>query len=92
MKVIVAYDITSPRRITRAAKVILDYGQRVLKSVYEVHVSPKRLRELKNRLAHVIDPETDGVKFYRLCKSCDASCTCFGQGQKAVMDETVIII
>lgn len=92
MKVIVAYDITSPRRIARASKIILDYGERVLKSVYEVHVSAVRLRELKRRLALIIEPETDGVKFYCLCKSCDSSCTCFGHGQKAVIDEDVVII
>lgn len=67
---LVLYDITDNRRLARAASIVLDYGVRVQKSVYEVRLTPQTLRMLRRRLAAVIDPEEDGVKIFPLCESC----------------------
>lgn len=92
MRVLVAYDICDPKRISRVAKIILDYGERVLKSVYEVHVSKRSLQELMRRIAREIEPSEDGVKFYLLCGRCQDKIEMFGIGQTMVAEETVVIV
>jgi CRISPR-associated protein Cas2 len=54
MNMIVAYDITDGKRLNRVAKVMLDYGVRVQKSIFEVEVSQKVFRELKKRIEDII--------------------------------------
>jgi len=59
MNMIVAYDIADEKRLTRVAKVMMDYGVRVQKSIFEVDVSQKVFRELKSRLEEIILFEED---------------------------------
>jgi CRISPR-associated protein Cas2 len=71
MYVLVTYDIntTSPegrRRLRHAAKVCVDYGQRVQDSVFELKVDPARWVECRERLLQLIDPDVDSVRFYFL--------------------------
>lgn len=67
---LVLYDIADNRRLARAASIVLDYGVRVQRSVYEVYLTQHTLQVLQCRLAAVIDPEEDGVKIFPLCESC----------------------
>lgn len=67
---LVIYDIADNKRLSRAASIILDYGIRIQKSVYEVHLNSHSLEILKNRLSNVIDPKEDGLKIFHLCESC----------------------
>ncbi|MBQ9406138.1 MAG: CRISPR-associated endonuclease Cas2 [Desulfovibrio sp.] len=69
---LVLYDIADSKRLARAAAIVLDYGIRVQKSVYEVHCNRHTLAVLQQRLAQVIEPEADGVKIVPLCASCQA--------------------
>ncbi|HQP25566.1 MAG TPA: CRISPR-associated endonuclease Cas2 [Smithellaceae bacterium] len=81
MNMIVAYDITDEKRLNRVAKVMLDYGVRVQKSIFEVEVTPKAFRELKNRVEEIIVAEADGVKYFPLCVKCAGTVEVIGQGQ-----------
>ena len=72
MKIIVAYDISGPDRLRQVAKISEDYGVRVQKSIFELDVRAGTLREMKNRIEAVIDPEVDGVKYFLLCEKCAA--------------------
>lgn len=69
---LVLYDIADNKRLARAAAIVLDYGVRVQKSVYEARLTPQTLAILRRRLADVIEPEEDGVKIFPLCESCAA--------------------
>lgn len=69
---LVLYDITDNKRLARAASIVLDYGVRVQKSVYEARLNQQSLAALRRRLADVIDPKEDGVKIFPLCESCAA--------------------
>ena len=69
---LVLYDITDNKRLARAASIVLDYGVRVQRSVYEARLTPHTLAILRQRLADVIEPEKDGVKIFPLCESCAA--------------------
>jgi len=77
---IVAYDIANDKRLSRIAKVMLDYGVRVQKSIFEVHVTPPVFRELKELVEKIIVAEEDGVKYYPLCERCAGTVEIIGQG------------
>ena len=71
MYVLVTYDIqtTSPegrRRLRRAAKVCVDYGQRVQDSVFELKVDPRAGSNVVSDSSLLIDPTVDSVRFYFL--------------------------
>lgn len=71
MMVLVAYDVATStddgaRRLSRVAKVCLDFGQRVQKSVFECIVTPDQWIDLRSRLQAEIDPQLDSLRFYFL--------------------------
>ena len=71
MMVLVSYDVSTinaagRRRLRRAAKACLDYGQRVQNSVFECDIEPAQWVELRGRLIDLIDPELDSLRFYLL--------------------------
>jgi CRISPR-associated protein Cas2 len=80
MNMIVAYDIAHPRRLTRVAKIIKDYGIRVQKSIFEVMVDDKRFFEMKARIEDEIEPAEDGVKYFPLCEKCAGTLENIGNG------------
>ena len=69
-KYVVSYDICNQKRLNKAAKIILDYGIRVQKSVYEVELNSAQFTELCRRLSSIIKAEEDGVKLFKLCEVC----------------------
>jgi CRISPR-associated protein Cas2 len=71
MLVLITYDVSTEseggkRRLRRVAKLCVDYGQRVQKSVFECVVDPAQWTRLKHALAEEIDPEKDSLRFYFL--------------------------
>lgn len=78
-KFLIAYDISHPRRLQRVAKVMLDYGPRLQKSVFEAELTPRLLHELRQRVLREIEPDEDGVKFYPLCRACEHPWLLLGQ-------------
>lgn len=71
MYVLVTYDVSTKttagrRRLRRAAKICLDYGQRVQNSVFECKIDPAQYAEMKSKLDRLIDLENDSVRFYLL--------------------------
>jgi CRISPR-associated protein Cas2 len=91
MNMIVAYDIASPQRITRVAKIIKDYGVRVQKSIFEVSVPDPLFAEMKARIEEVIVAETDGVKYFPMCEKCSGTVEIIGQGHYTDPDEEYYI-
>jgi len=71
MNMLITYDIANPRRLQRVAKVMLDYGLRVQRSIFEADISPAQFRELCDRTEAEMDFQEDGVKYFPLCKQCD---------------------
>jgi CRISPR-associated protein Cas2 len=81
MNMIVAYDITEVKRLNKIAKIMLDYGVRVQKSIFEITVTPPVFRAMKKRVEKIIVAELDGVKYYPLCEKCAGTVEIIGQGQ-----------
>jgi len=71
MLVLVTYDVNTvtpagQRRLRHVAKLCEDFGQRVQFSVFECLLDPAQWTELRQRLADIIDPQTDSLRFYFL--------------------------
>ncbi len=71
MLVLVTYDVSTKtragrRRLHRAAKVCLDFGQRVQNSVFECQVDPTQWARLKLKLLDLMEPGEDSLRFYFL--------------------------
>jgi CRISPR-associated protein Cas2 len=71
MLVLITYDVNTTtdagkRRLRLVAKQCQNYGQRVQNSVFECLLDGGQMRHLKDRLAGLIDAETDSLRFYYL--------------------------
>ncbi len=71
MHVLITYDVSTTdkegqRRLRRVAKACEDWGQRVQASVFECKLDPAQYTALKARLAALIEPKTDSLRFYNL--------------------------
>ena len=67
MMILVTYDVNTEtaagkKRLRHVAKLCLDYGQRVQHSVFECSVTPAEFVEIKNKLATIIDQESDSIR------------------------------
>lgn len=69
---LVIYDISNNARLNKVAKILIDYGFRVQKSVFELRLSESDVRTVEQRLRSVIQEEEDGVKIFPLCESCQS--------------------
>jgi CRISPR-associated protein Cas2 len=76
---VVSYDIAADDRRNRVHAALKDYGTPVQYSVFECDVDAKGLTALQVRLARLIDPKEDNVRYYRLCKDCLAQTTVVGE-------------
>ena len=63
---IVAFDIANAKRLRRAARTCLDFGERLQRSVFACYLMPAELRTLSRRLRSVIDAEADSVRLYAI--------------------------
>jgi CRISPR-associated protein Cas2 len=71
MRILVTYDVCTStpageRRLRRVARVCLDFGQRVQKSVFECVVNEAQFEQLRQRLVDKIKVEEDNLRIYRL--------------------------
>jgi len=89
--IVVSYDIHEPQRLVRVGKIMKDYGERVLKSVFECNLSPRQFMGMKNRIDEAIDHVEDSVRFYFICDKCIKNVRFDGLGRTFVEEEDVII-
>ncbi len=70
MLYLVAYDISSPKRLRLMAKTCQDYGARVEKSVFECDLDEGNFNSMWQEINEIIDHDDDAVIAYRICRSC----------------------
>ena len=71
MMLLITYDVSThdengDYRLRRVAKLCMNYGQRVQKSVFECIVTPAQAIKLESELSSVIDSSYDSIRIYRL--------------------------
>lgn len=81
MRYLVIYDISDEKRLLKVAKTMEDFGERVQKSKFEMELTKKELKNLQEKIASIIDPDTDGVKYIPLCNKCVAKIEIIGEGE-----------
>jgi len=91
MYYIVSYDIEKDSKRNRVAKTLKDFGQRVQYSVFECNTDKKHYLRLKDKLEKIINPKTDSIIFYHLCKRCDGNIERIGLDKKP-FDKTAYIV
>jgi CRISPR-associated protein Cas2 len=68
---LVCFDISNDRIRYQVVKVLISYGQRVQKSVFECgDLSEERFLKMKNSIDDLIDQGEDTVRYYLLCRGC----------------------
>ncbi len=64
---LVCFDIHDERRLRQVARELENFGTRVQKSVFECHLDDHDITTLRKRLADIITPDEDSVRYYPLC-------------------------
>ncbi len=77
----ICYDISHPKRLRKAAKVLGNYGLRVQKSFFQCEISKEGMHKLRGELLEVIDTKKDYLYIYPLCESCAQKAQSDGKGQ-----------
>lgn len=66
MLTLVAYDVTSPKRLARVAKVCEDFGVRVQYSLFECHLEERQFERFWKKLLRKIDEAEDRIVAYKI--------------------------
>jgi len=88
---LVTFDIVENKIRYRCAKTLLNFGQRVQKSVFECCLNDAQFMDMKHKLDGIINPECDSIRYYILCKNCAENIIVSGLGQFTYEEELIII-
>jgi CRISPR-associated protein Cas2 len=91
MLIVVCYDIAHDRRRYRLQKLLRGYGHRVQKSVFECHLEPRQVAELRRRALPLIRKAEDSVTYYRVCASCQALCHADGRAAVTQAADALVV-
>ncbi|MDD5035050.1 MAG: CRISPR-associated endonuclease Cas2 [Methylococcaceae bacterium] len=96
MLILVSYDVSTEtaagrKRLRRVAKVCLNYGQRVQKSVFECKVNLAQMETLKHELLAEIDELEDSLRIYRIIEPLEKNLMEFGKFKAVDFEDTLII-
>lgn len=74
MLVLITYDVNTQtpsgkKRLSKVAKICVNYGQRVQNSVFECFLDNVQLTVVRNKLKSVIDENSDSLRIYNLGNS-----------------------
>ncbi len=88
---LIAYDISNPRTLRRIAKVCLDFGIRLEKSVFECDLTEDDFAELWKRLCETAHEATDSLVAYPVCAACERRRQEYGRIDRRATAEVVIV-
>ncbi|MBN2497045.1 MAG: CRISPR-associated endonuclease Cas2 [Deltaproteobacteria bacterium] len=92
MLFVVCYDIRDDRRRTKVERICSAFGQRVQFSVFEAEIDERQYLELRDLLVRRIDPESDTIRFYRLCRRCRSTVDLLGTGRAPEEGPQLLIV
>lgn len=81
MNLIICYDIRSTKRRNKVSNLLESYGIRANYSVFELDIKDSHYRLIKSEISKLIEPKSDKVLFYRICKTCLAKSESLGEGK-----------
>jgi CRISPR-associated protein Cas2 len=92
LHIVASYDISDPKRLSKVARTMKNYGERVLKSVFECNLEENRFEEMKGRIDRIIEPVEDSVRYYILCEKCIKEVEHSGKGELFQEDEKYLVV
>ncbi len=92
LHIVASYDISDPKRLSKVARSMKDYGERVLKSVFECNLERHKFEEMKARVDEIIEPIEDTVRYYVLCEKCLREVEYSGKGESFQEDEEYLVV
>ncbi|NWF92150.1 MAG: CRISPR-associated endonuclease Cas2 [Syntrophaceae bacterium] len=92
LHIVASYDISDPKRLAKVARAMKDFGERVLKSVFECNLDQGRFEKMKERIDEVIEPIEDSVRYYVLCEKCIKEVEYSGKGEAFQEDEEYLVV
>ncbi|MDL1955888.1 MAG: CRISPR-associated endonuclease Cas2 [Candidatus Desulfofervidus auxilii] len=90
--IVASYDIRDEERLRKVAKVMEDYGFRVLYSVFECYIERDLFEQMKRRVEKIIDPLEDSVIYYFLCEHCREKIEHIGRTPFYLEEEKVEVV
>jgi CRISPR-associated protein Cas2 len=91
MLYLVAYDISSPKRLRAVARICKDYGLRVEYSVFECDLPSHLFKQMWLELNKVINEDDDAIIAYIICKSCVDRTVVMGKAARTSKSDVFII-
>jgi len=82
LTVLVAYDISEDAARSRVAAYLQQWGDRIQRSVFVCAIAPEDLDEVNQRLATMIDPDTDAIHLLPACATCWSRLVVHGQAER----------
>ncbi|MEW6375034.1 MAG: CRISPR-associated endonuclease Cas2 [Thermodesulfobacteriota bacterium] len=92
LHIVASYDISDPKRLTKVARAMKNFGERVLKSVFECNLNQKKYGEMKEKIDEIIEPIEDSVRYYILCEKCIREVEHSGKGKSFQEDEEYMVV
>lgn len=92
LHIIASYDISDPKRLAKVARAMKNYGERVLKSVFECNLNEERFGEMKAKVDETIEAIEDSVRYYILCEKCLKEVEHSGKGEGFQEDEEYLVV
>ena len=92
---VISYDISEDKWRNKAAKLLEGYGQRVQYSVFECHISEKKLKILYAGLQDLAqNMEGGSIYIYHVCGACEKKRVIIGEESTALLElrEPVIVV
>ena len=84
MIILIAYDIIDTRKRNHIVKILLSYGTRVQKSVFECDLDEKRHNDIYSKLFNVMQTnfnKLDSIRIYKICEKCLSKTQVIGLGK-----------
>jgi len=88
---LICYDCANDRRRLKTANILLDYGDRVQRSVFETELPQRLEQEMTSRLGQVINTEQDSVRIYHICDRCRSGVHLLGLGDLMDTGRTIVV-
>ena len=96
MMVLITYDVNTEdpagrKRLSKVAKICVNYGQRVQNSVFECLLDTGQLTVVRSKLCKILDMEKDSLRIYHLGKSYENRIEHFGAKRSYDPQEPLIL-
>lgn len=88
---VISYDIACQRRRVRVAQLLLDHGERVQESVYELRLRVGEWPVLARQLDQLIDPVADQWRVWPLCAADSADALELGAPSPHPVDGAIVV-